>query len=327
MRPKVYIAWPIPEEVIAYLHEHCDCRIWQGDSPIGDDQLKHELMDAEGLLLGEGRVDAELLEKAPNLRVVSNISAGYNNLDIEAMKKRNVIGTHNPGVSSHSVADLALGLMLAAARKINTLDRYVKEGHWKAEADDALFGMDVHHSTVGILGLGSIGMEIARRARFGFNMNVLYYSRSRKPEAETTVGVVYLPLNELLAQADFIVVVLPLTAETEHFIGERHFRLMKKSAILINVSRGRIIQEQALIEALVAGRIRAAALDVFEKEPVDPQNPLLSMNNVITLPHIGSATAQTRFNLYMSAAQNLVSALKGETPPFLIKEFRQGNQS
>ncbi|NJJ40554.1 2-hydroxyacid dehydrogenase [Paenibacillus apii] len=327
MRPKVYIAWPIPDEIEAYLAEHCSLRKWKGEAPIRYEELKDELKDAEGLLLGEGRIDAELLEQAPHLRVVSTISAGYNNLDIEAMKHRSVIGTNNPGISNESVADLVLGLALAAARKIVKLDRYVKEGCWTRGIDSSWYGLDVHHSTIGIIGMGGIGQEVAKRAKAGFDMKVLYYNRSRRPEVEHRLGAEYCSLEELLTQSDFIVVMLPLTAQTEHLIGGRHFDLMKPSAVLINASRGSIVNERALVEALRARKISAAALDVYEFEPVNPDHPLLNMDNVITLPHVGSATAKTRFNMVMSAARNLVAALKGETPPFLIREFKESVQN
>jgi len=324
MRPKVYIAWPIPEEVELFLREHCDCRKWQGEEVIRQEQLRKEIRDADGLLLGKGAVDDELLRHAPNLRVVSNISAGYNNLDIQALKNRNIIATHNPGMSSATVADLVLGLMIAAARNIPLLDRYVKRGDWfkDTELPSALFGIDVHGATVGIVGMGGIGQEVAKRAKLGFDMNVLYYNRTRKPEVEAAYEARYMPLDDVVRQSDFLVVLLPLTRQTEHAIDERHFRMMKPSAILINASRGKVIDERALAEALRAGRLRGAGLDVFEHEPIAKDHPLLAMDQVVTLPHAGSATATNRFDLCMSAARNLVAALKGERPPFLIKELK-----
>ncbi|AJY76137.1 2-hydroxyacid dehydrogenase [Paenibacillus beijingensis] len=327
MRPKVYIAWPIPREVEAYLNEHCECRKWQGTAAIGYDQLKRELQDAEGLLMGEGTIDEAMLADAPFLRVISNMSSGYNHLDIEAMKARNVIGTNNPSISNDTVADLVMGLMLAAARNIPQLDRYVKAGGWRHGIGEEWFGVDVHHATLGLIGMGSIGQSIAKRAKLGFGMNVLYSSRSRKPEAEQELGAVFTPLDDLLRRSDFVVVMVPLTEETKGFIDERHFNLMKSSAVFINASRGMTVNEQALTEAMRAGKIRAAALDVFQHEPVDPANPLLLMDNVITLPHVGSATAKTRHEMAMSAARNLVIALKGEKPPNLIKEFQLGGAS
>jgi len=324
MKPKVYIAWPIPEAVERYLREHCECRQWQGKEVIRQDQLKEEIQDAEGLLLGKGAVDDELLRHAPNLRVVSNISAGYNNLDIQALQQRNILATHNPGMSSATVADLVLGLMIAAARNIPLLDQYVKRGDWSKDTElpPSLFGIDVHDATVGIVGMGSIGQEVAKRAKLGFGMNVLYYNRTRKPDVEAAYEAHYAPLDDLVRQTDFLVVLLPLTRQTEHLIAERHFHMMKPSAIVINASRGKVIDERALAEALRTGRIRGAGLDVFEHEPVPKDHPLLAMDQVVTLPHAGSATTTNRFDLCMSAARNLVAALKGERPPFLIKELK-----
>lgn len=323
LKPKVYIAWPVPEVVERFLEEHCECRKWASRKIIRYDQLKEEIRDAEGLLLGKGTIDDELLRQAPNLRVVSNISSGYNNLDIDALKKRNIIATHNPGLSSATVADLVLGLMIATARNIVLLDRYVKSGGWMKdnEMPPSLYGIDVHRATVGIVGMGSIGQEVAKRANLGFDMDVLYYNRTRKPDVETAYGARYLPLDDLVRLSDFIVLLVPLTHQTEHMIDERHFRMMKRSAIVINASRGKVVNEQALVEALRAGRIRGAGLDVFEREPVPKDYPLLAMDRVVTLPHAGSSSTANRFELCMSAARNLVAGLKGERPPFLIKEF------
>lgn len=323
MKPKVYISRPIPAEVEAYIAEHCEYRKWSGEGPLGYEQMKTELADAEGLLTTGGRIDEGLLAHAPKLRVVSTISVGYNNMDIAAMKARGVIGTHTPYVLDDSVADLVLGLMLSVSRRIPEMDRFIRQGGWKRGDDRSIFGRDVHHATVGIIGMGRIGEAIAQRAKLGFSMNVLYYNRSRKPEAEARFGAEYCTLEELLARSDFVVLMTPLTAETTRFIGARHFALMKPTAYFINASRGMVVDEPALIEALQQGKIAGAGLDVFAKEPVDPANPLLRMDNVVAVPHIGSATAQTRFEMAMTAARNLVAAVKGETPPYLVPEFRE----
>jgi gluconate 2-dehydrogenase len=319
----VYLAKPLPREVEQVLAERCEVRKWEGEDPIGYERLKREIGDAEGLIIAGGRIDAELLEHAPKLRAVSTISVGYDHLDIAAMKARGVIGTHTPYVLDDTVADLVFGLMLAAARRIPELDRLVKNGGWKKGDDRALFGVDVHHATLGIIGMGRIGEKIAKRAKFGFDMKVLYHNRSRRPEAEKRYGAEYRSLDDLLAESDFVVVMVSLTPETERFIRAEHFARMKNSAIFINASRGKVVDEPALIEALRQGRIRAAGLDVFASEPVDPSHPLLNMDNVVTLPHIGSATYATRFDMAMLAARNLLAALDGETPPNLIPEFRR----
>ena len=262
-----------------------------------------------------GRIDEELLNHAPHLKVISNVSVGYNNFDVEAMDKRNIIGTNTPYVLDETVADLAFALILSTARRITELDRFVKEGSWKPTTNyQEIYGKDVHSTTLGIIGMGRIGEAIARRAKFGFNMDVLYFNRNRKPEAEEKYGAEYCDLTSLLTRADYIVLMTPLTPETFQIIGEEEFKLMKKSAVFINISRGQTVDEQALIKALQNGEIHGAGLDVFETEPVDQDNPLLHMSNVVTVPHIGSATARTEAAMAMRAAENLVAVLTGKEP-------------
>lgn len=323
MRPKVFLAKQVPNEVEAYIAQHCDYRKWDKEEEIPRQQLLEELTDVEGLLISGGSIDQELLENAPKLKIVSNVSVGYNNFDTEAMKARDVMGTHTPGVLDETVADTVFGLILATARRIPELDAFVKAGKWKKGSDEHVFGIDVHHAKLGIIGMGRIGEAIARRAKFGFNMDVVYYNRSRKTEAEQKLGVVYRSLEELLQESDFVVVMTPLTPETNRFIGRDELALMKKTAIFINASRGHTVDEVALIEVLEKGNIRGAGLDVFQQEPVDPDNKLLQMPNVVTLPHIGSATHKTRFDMAMLAANNLVKGLQGEIPPNLVAELKR----
>ncbi|CAK4845490.1 unnamed protein product [Aphanomyces euteiches] len=234
------------------------------------------------------------------------------------MKAHGVMGTNTPEVLDETVADLVFALILGAARRTAELDHYVKQGKWKQGDDESLYGLDVHHATLGIIGLGRIGEAIARRAKLGFLMNVQYYNRNRKLEAEANLGVTYQPMNELLRTSDFILLMTPLTEETTHLIGREQFLLMKPSAIFINASRGKTVDEAALIEALQNKQIYAAGLDVYDREPVEEDNPLLQMSNVLALPHIGSATAQTRLDMAYLAAKNLVSAVLGQTPPNLL---------
>lgn len=322
MKPTIFVTRPVPEETEAYLREHCLVDKWEGDGPVPRDRLLERLGNAEGLLTSGGKIDAELLDHAPRLRAVSNISVGYNNFDLAAMKARSIIGTNTPEVLNDTVADLIMGLVLSAARRIPELDRYVKEGRWRRGDDEILFGLDVHHKKLGIVGMGGIGEAVARRGKFGFGMSVLYHNRHRKPEAEAALDAVYHSLPELLREADFIVLMTPLTPETKGLIGAKEFALMKETAIFINASRGATVDESALVEALKSGKIYGAGLDVFEHEPVAPDHPLLTMPNVVTLPHIGSATEHTRNQMAMIAAQNLVLALKGHTPPNAVKELR-----
>ncbi len=322
MKPSVFIDRQIPSEVEAYIAEHCVVDKWEGLTPIPRQLLLEKIANANGLLTAGAKIDSELLKQAPHLKVVSSISVGYNHFDLAAMKERGIIGTHTPHVLDDTVADLAFALLLGTARRVAELDRYVKEGQWKTGDGIKLFGTDVHHAKLGIIGMGRIGEAVARRAKFGFEMDVVYYNRSRKPEAEEKLGVRYAPLNELLAASDFVVMLAPLTAETTKLIGRKQFQLMKSTSIFINISRGQTIDEEALIEALQAGTIAAAGLDVFEKEPINADHPFLKMANVLTLPHIGSATTQTRFDMAMLAAQNLVSGVTGQTAPNIVDELK-----
>lgn len=324
-KPKVYIAKRVPDEVLAYVSQHCDCQMWDGQGAPSREGLLAQLAEADGLLTAGGAVDQELLDRAPRLRVVSSMSVGYNHFDLAAMAARGVIGTNTPYVLDDTVADLAFALILASARRVAELDSFVKGGGWRKGAgltEESLFGMDVHHATLGIIGMGRIGEAIAKRAVHGFDMNLLYYNRSRRPETEQKFGARYVSLDELLAESDFIVLMTPLTPETTRLIRKEHFEKMKRTAFFINTSRGQTVDEEALIEALQSGLIRGAGLDVFDREPVDPDNPLLKLPNVVTLPHIGSATAKTRFDMAMLAAQNLVAALAGEQPPNVVSELK-----
>ncbi|MCR2823486.1 2-hydroxyacid dehydrogenase [Lederbergia panacisoli] len=313
VKPKIYVTLPISIEVENYLSEYCELSKWTGEDRIPREILLQELEEVDGLLTSGIRIDEELLKRASKLKVVSNVSVGYNNFDVEAMKEYNVIGTNTPYVLDETVADLTFALILASARRITELDQLVKTGNWNPIKDDQeIFGLDVHSSTIGIIGMGRIGEAVARRAKFGFNMDVLYYNRNRKPEAEEKYEAKYCDLDSLLEKSDFVVLLTPLTPETEHLIGEREFKLMKNTAFFINVSRGKTVDEKAMIRALKEKEIYGAGLDVFQKEPVEKDNPLLKMQNVVTVPHIGSATTKTRDAMMMRAAQNIVAVLTGK---------------
>lgn len=322
MKRKVFIATTLPQEVQEYISGYCDCRTWNSDVAISRQQLLQQVGDVEGLLLAGHRVDRGLLEKAPKLKVVSNIGVGYNNFDLAAMQASRVMGTNTPNVLDETVADLVFGLVLSSARRIPELTSYVKAGNWSKPIDQGLFGQDVHAQTLGIIGMGRIGEAVARRAKHGFNMRVLYHNRRRKPEAEQTLGAEFCPLVYLLQEADFVVLMTPLTPQTVNFMGPKEFDLMKETAFFINASRGETVDEAALLAALEQKKISGAGLDVFVKEPPDPNNLLLQLPNVVALPHIGSATAKTRFAMAMCAAKNLVTALGGAKPANLVDELR-----
>ncbi len=319
---KVFIPQKIPEAVEKYIGSFCDYEKWEGEGKITRSELLKRVHDKEGLLLTGVPIDDELLIHAPQLRVVSNISVGYNNFDLDAMKVRNIIGTNTPRVLDDTVADLILALILSTARRITELDRYVKDFKWKVEDNENLFGIDVHHTTMGIIGMGRIGEVVAKRAIFGFDMEVLYYNRNRKLEAERSLGVKYCEFESLLRQSDFVLLMTPLSNDTYHLMDFREFDLMKRDSVFINASRGQTVNEKALIDALENRKIRGAGLDVYEMEPVASDNPLLKMSNVVALPHIGSATEKTRFDMAMLAATNLVKALSGEIPPNIVPELK-----
>jgi gluconate 2-dehydrogenase len=311
----------VEKPVLDDLKEKYDVRFFNSAQPLTDPAFLEHLKESEGIIGLELPVDKELLEHAPNLKIVSNISVGYSNLDIDELKKRTIMATNTPDVLNDTVADTVFGILLAAARRITELDQYVKNGEWKKEAiGPEYFGVDVHHKKIGIIGLGSIGWAIANRAHFGFHMDVLYHTRSRKKEAEETFGATYCTLPELLKEADFVCMMTPLTKETEGMIGLQEFKQMKKSGIFINGSRGKTIIEKDLIQALQEGEIAAAGLDVFENEPIEPDNPLLQMKNVVTTPHIGSSTHETELKMSKLAAENLEAGLNGKKPPNLIWE-------
>lgn len=321
MKPKVFIARPVPPEVEAYIGKHCHYSKWDRPEPIPRSHLLESLRDVNGLLTSGGKINSELLDHAPHLKVVSTMSVGYDNFDLEAMRERGILGTNTPSVLNDTVADLIFALILDVARRVSELDRYVKDGLWKRGDGESLFGLDVHHKTLGIIGMGEIGEAVARRARRGFEMDILYYNRSRKRRAEADLGAEYCSLQQLLKESDFIVLMTPLTPETIKLIGERELALMKSTAVFVNASRGAIVDEEALLSALQNKRIYGAGLDVYEREPIAPGHALLKLPNVVTLPHVGSATYETRYQMAMLAAENLVTALSGHTPPNLVKEL------
>ncbi len=321
-KPKAVIAYPVPQEVVEFVREHCDLKVLDFSKPVNLETIKDEISDAEGMVILGLRIDDQLLDHAPKLKVTSNITVGYNNCDLEAMKKRNVLCTHSPGVLDETVADFVMGLLVSAARRLPELDTFTKEGRWTKGDMSELFGRDVHHRTLGIIGMGRIGEAVARRAKFGFEMDVIYYNRSRKEIVEKELGITYKPMDELLAEADFLVTLTPLTAETTHLIGEREFGLMKEGSFIINASRGPVIDEEALIKALQSGKLAGAGLDVFEKEPLPKDSPLLSMKNVVTTPHIAAGTHQTMANLAWTAAKSMVEVLETGTSKNIVPEMK-----
>jgi gluconate 2-dehydrogenase len=272
------------------------------------------LPNAHGLIGSSYRIDRHVLDHAPKLEVVSSISVGVDQFELPELQRRGIVLCHTPGVLTETVADLLFGMMLAASRRIPELSRYVEAGNWKASIGDDLFGWDVHGKTLGILGYGRIGHALARRAALGFNMPVLYHSRSKVDSGLPDGCARAATFDELLAQSDFIVIVLPLTDATRGMVGTAEFAKMKPGAILVNGARGPIVDEAALLHALDHGSLRAAALDVFSAEPLPFDSPLRSHPKVLALPHAGSATHETRLAMADMATSNLLLALRGEAP-------------
>ncbi|CAN7414294.1 2-hydroxyacid dehydrogenase [Pseudomonas brassicacearum] len=282
-----------------------------------DVQFSAAIPEAHGLIGGNRRLGEAELALARNLEIVSSISVGYDNYDLSYLNSRGIMLTNTPNVLNETTADLAFALILATARRIPQLDAWTKAGHWTKTIDASHFGCDVHGKTLGIIGLGKIGEAIARRGRFGFGMNILYSGNSRRPELEQELGARFVAQEELLSESDFVCPVVPLTAETRNLIGHEELSLMGPDSILINVSRGPVVDQDALIQALENNVIRGAGLDVYVKEPL-PDSRLFKLKNVVTVPHIGSATNDTRDAMAKRALDNLLMGLEGQWPRDLV---------
>ncbi|EPM54500.1 D-isomer specific 2-hydroxyacid dehydrogenase family protein [Pseudomonas syringae pv. actinidiae ICMP 19071] len=280
-------------------------------------QFEEALPHSHGLIGAGRKLGREQLQNATQLEVVSSISVGYDNYDVGYLSERGILLTNTPDVLTESTADLGFSLIMSSARRVAELDAYTKAGQWTRSIEAPHFGTDVHGKTLGIVGMGNIGAAIARRGRLGFNMPILYSGNSRKSELEQELGAQFRSLDQLLAEADFVCLVVPLSEKTRHLIGRRELSLMKPGAILVNIARGPIVDEPALIEALQNGTIRGAGLDVYEKEPLS-ESPLFQLKNAVTLPHVGSATTETRQAMADRAYNNLRSALLGERPQDLV---------
>jgi len=284
------------------------------ERPPERDELLDAVRDASGILsTATEKVDGEVMDAAgESLKVVANMAVGYDNVDVEEAAERGVLVTNTPGVLDETTADVAFMLLLAAARRLGEGERLLRAGRWEWWGPKQLLGQDVWGKKLGIIGFGRIGQSVARRAK-GFGMEILYHNRSRNPEAEKELDARYLELDELLETADLISIHTPLTDETRHLIGERELKKMKSSAVLVNTSRGPVVDEAALADALENRRIFAAGLDVYEAEP-DVHPKLLGLENVVLAPHIGSASVETRDRMAVLAAENIVAVLSGEEP-------------
>ncbi|SFU71992.1 2-hydroxyacid dehydrogenase [Halomonas korlensis] len=285
-----------------------------------DATFREALGKAHGLIGSSLKIPASLLDAAPHLEAIATISVGYDNYPVEEMTRRGILLCNTPDVLTETTADTGFLLIMATARRAIELAEFVKRGDWQAGIGEPQFGSDVHGKTLGMVGMGRIGAAIARRGALGFDMKVLYSNASPKPALESALGAERRELDALLAESDFVCVTVPLTPETEHLFGAREFALMKPSAIFVNISRGKVVDEPSLIAALEKGEIHAAGLDVFEQEPLSPESPLPHMANVVALPHIGSATHETRLAMAQRAVDNIRLVLKGKRPISLVNE-------
>ncbi|GAB1533316.1 MULTISPECIES: 2-hydroxyacid dehydrogenase [Brevibacillus] len=314
IKHQVFVTRKLNPEVIAMLEKVAEVEQWTKNAPIPRELLLEKIkhVDAVLTMLTE-RVDEEFLASTKRLRIVANMAVGYDNIDLEACRRHEVIVTNTPDVLTESTADLAFALLMATGRRLTEANRFLLQGEWTSWSPTLMAGQNVYGSTLGIIGMGRIGEAVARRAK-GFGMRILYHNRKRKPQAEQETGAQYADLAELLQESDYVVLLTPLTEDTRMLMGEKQFSLMKETAVFINVSRGGTVDESALYQALVDKKIWAAGLDVFAVEPVPMDNPLLQLPNVVALPHIGSATVQTRAEMARLAAVNIVEVLSGRGP-------------
>lgn len=324
MKPAVILYKAIPQDLRRRLDEHFEVTEIDGLSSENLEQHAQVVQKAQGIIGSSDKVDRDIIAALPALKAASTISVGYDNFDVDALTERGVLLMHTPTVLTDTVADTLMALVLATARRVVESAERVKAGEWQSSIDSSWFGVNVSHKTLGVVGMGRIGMALAQRAHAGFNMNVLYNARHQHAEAEKQFDARYCELDELLAESDFVCLILPLTDETYHLIDADKLAKMKAGAILINAGRGPVVDEPALIEALENRTILAAGLDVFEQEPLPVDSPLLRLPNVVALPHIGSATAETRYNMAADAVNNLIIALTGRVEkncvnPQLIK--------
>lgn len=314
---KVVVFSQIDQDVLARLQQSYQVVIL--NPKLGDinEQIRTEVVDADAMI-GAGRLLNESnLAPAQKLKIISTVSVGYDNYDVEYLNQRKIWLANTPHVLTETTADLAFSLLLSAARKIPQLDSWTKQGQWKRTVPTDQFGVDVFGKTLGIIGLGHIGAAIARRGFYGFNMNILYHNRREKIEVAQAVNAQYRELDQLLQQSDFVVVAVDLNNESKALMGEAQFDLMQKHAVFVNIARGSVVDEDALIQALQQNKIFAAGLDVYAKEPLQ-DSPLFELANVVTAPHIGSATLETRQKMVNLAYQNLIDALEDRVPRYLV---------
>ncbi|WP_455280630.1 2-hydroxyacid dehydrogenase [[Eubacterium] cellulosolvens] len=319
-RPKVYVTLKIPEEELNLLGSLCDFEINDKETSPSKQEIIKRIEDKDGLLCSlMEKIDKEIISNGANLKVISSISVGFNHIDVKEATKKGIYVTNTPGILTNATADFAWAMIMSSARRIAEADKYVRDKKWRIPWGLTMFlGSEIYGRTLGILGLGRIGTGVAERAK-GFKMKLIYYDVIRAPkEKEENLGIEYVPLEKLLKESDFISVHVPLTPETQNLISHNEFKMMKPTAHLINTSRGPVVDEDALISALRNRTIAGAGLDVFEKEPIDLDNPLMEIDNVTIAPHIASATRESRHGMARMATENLLDVFKGLQPPQLV---------
>lgn len=315
---KVFITRRLPTE-LKELQQVATVEVWPERQPPPYEVLLEKLKAIDGLLcLLTDQIDRQAIEAGKSLKVISQMAVGYDNIEIPAATARRIPVGHTPGVLTDATADFAWALVMAAARRVVEADRFTRAGQWRTWEPDLLLGSNITGATLGIVGFGRIGQAVARRAK-GFEMRILYASRHRcDPELEKSLGVEFVSFDRLLQESDFVTIHTPLSDDTYHLLGDRQFELMKRSAILINTARGQVVDPDALYQALSSGKIAGAALDVTEPEPIPTDSPLLTLDNLIIAPHIGSASRQTREKMAKMAIANLIAGLKGDRLPYCV---------
>src|SRR5690625_1250552 len=319
-KPIIYITRNMPEHLLTKYKDHLQFNMWESDStPVPMDVLHEETKKADSLLcLLTETIDRSFIEAQTHLKIIANMAVGYVNIDVQAANDHNIIVTNTPEALTETTADLAFTLLMATARRMTEASRYIYEDQWDDWSQFMLAGTDVYNKMIVRAGMRCIGLAVARRTK-GFNMEMLYHNRSRNEEAEADIGATYVSFNELLEQSDYVVSVVPLTEETEDLFDEYAFQKMKRSGIFINISRGGVVDERALYDALKNRVIRAAGLDVFKNEPIDSTHPFTTLENVVLLPHIGSATIETRENMFTLCLDNILNVFQGKEPLTPVK--------
>ena len=318
-KPKVYVTRKLPERGLKIIKEHFDAEVWPEYAPPPKKVIIRKAANVDALVsLLSDKIDAKVFDAAPKLKIVSQLAVGFDNIDLKEATKRGIYVTNTPEVLTDTTADFAWALLMALARRVVEADKYVRTGKWVVGwHPEMLQGRDIYGATMGVVGAGRIGYEVARRAK-GFKMKILYYDVIPRPEMEKDFGAKKVDLDTLLEEADFVSLHVPLMKETLHLIDESKLRKMKKTAYLINNSRGPVVDEEALIKALKEGWIAGAGLDVFEQEPTPKNNPLLKMENIIVAPHISSASYETRSRMAEMVAENLLAYFAKKKPPNLV---------